>query len=116
MCNSDLMISDWSGVAIEYSVVFKKPVLFIDTFPKIKNKDYKQLEIEPLEKKIRNQIGKILSPNNLENIHECVYSLKKLNNEKSYDYDYVYKKNYYNPYESTQKCANEINNLYMSND
>ena len=39
MFESSIMISDWSGAAIEYAIVFKKPVLFIDTPQKIKIKN-----------------------------------------------------------------------------
>ena len=51
------MISDWSGVAIEYAFAFEKPVLFIDTPQKINNPDCYQIDIVPLEDKnqIRNR-------------------------------------------------------------
>ena len=57
------MISDWSGVAIEFALAFKKPVLFIDAPPKCKNPEYKKLNLVPIEISIRNKIGKILTTN-----------------------------------------------------
>ena len=56
----DCMISDWSGVAIEYAFAFEKPVLFIDTPQKINNPDRYQIDLVPLEDKIRSEIGEIL--------------------------------------------------------
>ena len=57
----DCMISDWSGVAIEYAFAFEKPVLFIDTPQKINNPECHQIGLVPLEEKIRSEIGEILS-------------------------------------------------------
>jgi YidC/Oxa1 family membrane protein insertase len=58
---SDCMISDWSGVAIEYAFAFEKPILYIDTPQKINNPEYDQTNLVPLEEKIRSQIGEVLS-------------------------------------------------------
>ena len=58
--SSDIMISDWSGVAIEYAFGLRKPVFFIDTKRKVNNPDYLELEIEPLELTIREKIGKVV--------------------------------------------------------
>ena len=58
---SDCMISDWSGVAIEYAFAFEKPILYVDTPQKINNPEYDQTNLVPLEEKIRSQIGEVLS-------------------------------------------------------
>jgi YidC/Oxa1 family membrane protein insertase len=57
----DCMISDWSGVAIEYAFVFEKPIFYIDTPQKINNPEHHQIGLVPLEEKIRLQIGEVLS-------------------------------------------------------
>ena len=54
---SDLMISDWSGVALEYAFAFKKPIIFCDIPRKINNPNYKKIGIIPLEILIRDKIG-----------------------------------------------------------
>lgn len=59
---ADMMICDWSGVALEYAFGTERPVLFIDLPRKIYNPEYEKLGIEPLEAKIRDQIGKQISP------------------------------------------------------
>ena len=51
----DCMISDWSGVAIEYAFAFEKPVLYVDTPQKINNPECYQIDLAPLEKKIREE-------------------------------------------------------------
>lgn len=65
LIESDLMICDWSGVAIEYAFAYQKPVVFIDTPKKINNPNYLELGIEPFEISIREQIGSIATIHNL---------------------------------------------------
>ena len=72
---SDCMISDWSGVAIEYAFALEKPVLYVDVPKKINNHDYNDLEIIPLEEKIRSQIGAIISPLELSNLSSEIENL-----------------------------------------
>lgn len=65
---ADLMISDWSGVALEYAFSRKRPVLFIDLPPKVNNPDYDRCPSEPLEVFIREVIGKIISPGDIQEL------------------------------------------------
>ena len=51
--DSDVMISDWSGVALEYMLALKKPVLFVDVPMKVNNAEYHRVAMEPLECSIR---------------------------------------------------------------
>ncbi len=61
--NSDVMISDWSGAALDYAFGLNKPVIFVDVPRKVNNPDYKELDIEPFEAQIREKIGTIVSSN-----------------------------------------------------
>ena len=58
---SDLMVSDWSGAALDFAFGLKKPVLFIDVPKKVNNPDYLKLGIVPFEIRIRDKIGKVVS-------------------------------------------------------
>lgn len=69
---SDIMISDWSGAALEYAFALNKPVIFCDVPKKVNNPNYQDIEIEPIEVLIRENIGIIwdgLSP--LGELVEC---------------------------------------------
>ena len=55
--NSDFMISDWSGAALEYSFGLSKPVIFIDLPKKINNPNYIDIDNIPLEVSLRYEIG-----------------------------------------------------------
>ena len=58
---SDFMISDWSGAALEYSFGLEKPVIFLDLPKKINNPIYKEIDIIPLEVSVREDIGIVTS-------------------------------------------------------
>lgn len=58
---SDFMISDWSGAALEYSFGLAKPVIFLDLPKKINNPIYKDIGVIPLEVSVREDIGVIVS-------------------------------------------------------
>ena len=72
---ADLLITDWSTVAYEYSFVTKKPTLFIDTPMKVLNKEYVKYKLKPVDITWRNMAGKSISPENLENIGKAVREL-----------------------------------------
>ena len=75
--NSDIVITDWSSTCFEFSYVTLKPCIFVDTPPKIYNKDYEEIGIEPLELTLRNIIGKRFEPNNFAGMSEAInYMLK----------------------------------------
>ena len=66
--NSICMISDWSGISIEYAFTFECSVIFIDVPKKILNPDVNNLSLEPIEISLRNKIGHVVSPENIEDI------------------------------------------------
>jgi YidC/Oxa1 family membrane protein insertase len=69
--SSDLLISDWSGIAYEYAFATLKPVLFINTPVKIMNPEYHKLGIEPLEITLREKVGRAIEIQDIKNIN-CV--------------------------------------------
>src|SRR6185503_13657784 len=58
--DSDLLISDWSAMAIEYALGLGKPVLFVDVPPRVRNPEWAQLGLEPMEMRIRRELGRVL--------------------------------------------------------
>jgi hypothetical protein len=74
---SHLMISDWSGAAMDYGLGLEKPVLFIDVPAKSRNNTWPELELEPFEMSVREQIGAILSPGQVEDAPDIIDGLLK---------------------------------------
>jgi len=80
--NSDVMISDWSGVAMEFAFGLERPVLFIDVPRKTNNPDYQAISTVPLEVSYREAVGQIISPDRLEEIPEALASLLEQDPER----------------------------------
>lgn len=57
---SDLVVTDWSTIAYEYSLTTMKPSLFINTPMKVVNPNYKQYPMQPLDITLRSRIGRAL--------------------------------------------------------
>jgi len=54
---SDMLITDWSSIAYEFSYCTKKPTIYINTPMKVMNSEYHKLGIEPLDITLRNKLG-----------------------------------------------------------
>ncbi len=72
---SDVLISDWSAMAIEYALGLEKPVVYIDLPRRVRNPDWQALGIEPLEVKFRSQSGAMVSPQQLDDVPQVIARL-----------------------------------------
>ncbi len=72
---ADLLVTDWSGTAYEYSFATGKPCLFINTPMKVMNPDYRDIDVVPFDLQVRDQIGITLEPDRAEQIPETAARL-----------------------------------------
>ena len=110
--NSLCMISDWSGISLEYAFTFERPVIFIDVPKKVLNPNSSDIVLEPIEISIRNKIGNIVSPNNLEEILVLIRGLDKNTQNISERIREIRAKTVYNIGESAKIGAGYIRQLY----
>ena len=75
LLRADVLISDWSGVILEYTFGTERPVLFMDVPRKIKNEQFEELGITPLEVSIRSEVGIILSLEEIDTIDKVIAKL-----------------------------------------
>jgi len=73
--NSLCMISDWSGISLEYAFALERPVLFVDVPKKINNTDFEKIHCKDIETNIRSDIGYVIPSNEIENVPEKINSL-----------------------------------------
>jgi len=73
---SEFLITDWSGISIEFAFITKRPILFINTPKKINNKLFNDISCEPIEIKIRQKIGLIIEENDLINSDDYLKQLR----------------------------------------
>ena len=80
--SSICMISDWSGISLEYAFTFERPVIFIDVQKKNLNPNFKKILIEPIEISIRYNVGHVIHPSKIKEIPNLITSSNKKNSEK----------------------------------
>lgn len=73
--SADVMVSDWSGAALEFAMGLERPVIFIDVPRKVQNPTYVELGIEPLESQIRSEVGVVLSLDHLHHIGQLALDM-----------------------------------------
>lgn len=78
---ADLLVTDWSSIAFEYSFSTLKPILFIDTPMKVVNPDYGELNTVPIDIELRNKVGVSLK---LDEIGQIKDAVDKLMNEQQF--------------------------------
>lgn len=79
---ADVVITDWSAIAYEFSFTTDKPSLFVDTEMKVVNKDYDKIKLKPFDITARNTIGKSVSKEQTKHIASVIDDL--LANQDSY--------------------------------
>lgn len=72
LVEADVLITDWSGVALEYALGTERPVISIDTPPKVHNPRYRELGIEPIESLLRREVGVVVQPNDVKGISTVI--------------------------------------------
>jgi len=74
---SDILICDWSAMAIEYALGLEKPVLYIDLPRRVRNPDWQAVGIEPIEASFRKLAGDIVPPQQLKQVPDKIAGLLK---------------------------------------
>ncbi|MCF6288051.1 MAG: CDP-glycerol glycerophosphotransferase family protein [Proteobacteria bacterium] len=107
--DSDIMICDWSGAALDYAFGLNKPVVFIDVPRKINNEDYELLQIEPYEVSIRKKIGTVVPVSEIGNIATHIQTTLEKYKDKQIENDI------FNLEKSAEKGAYYLNNILKKN-
>ncbi len=55
--SSDLLITDWSGIALEYCFATRRPALFVNTKIKCMNPHWEKIGLTPVEISLRDTVG-----------------------------------------------------------
>ena len=55
--SSDLLITDWSGIALEYCFATRRPALFVNTKMKCMNPNWERIGLTPTEITLRDTVG-----------------------------------------------------------
>jgi YidC/Oxa1 family membrane protein insertase len=107
--SSICMISDWSGISLEYAFTFERPPIFIDVPKKILNNNSDKIFLEPIENSIRHEVGHVILPTNIKEIPNIIESLK--NHEYTEKIKEIRSKTVYNIGKSSKIGAEYIQQL-----
>ena len=73
--SSDLLITDWSGIALEYCFATKRPAVFVNTKMKCMNPNWKKIDCTPTEIILRDKVGISVNKEDLVHCNETVKTL-----------------------------------------
>lgn len=73
--SSDVLITDWSGVATEFCFATKRPAVFVNTKMKCPNPNYTKIDLVPVEISLRNQIGVAIEKDEVNTLPQVLQTL-----------------------------------------
>jgi hypothetical protein len=101
------LVTDNSAISLEYSFNFHRPVFFIDYSDKIHNKNYLDIDLEPIENLFKKNIGFNLKLSEINLVEKNIKKFyKNINHYKNLDEEFLNENYFYNN-DSVQKT------LYM---
>ena len=106
--SSYALITDWSGIGYEYAFGCERPVIYVDVPKKAHNKEYEKIQLVPFETSIRDKVGEVVSPQNIETIPERIEFLYGTNNNFENKIQKIRNDSIFNIGESGKVTANEI--------
>ena len=106
--SSDVLITDWSGIAYEFSYSTGRPTLFINTKVKAPNPNWERIGITPLEISLRDQIGKSLNKDQLDQAAAVMAEMIENGPAWAERIAKVREKNIFNPGEAGRVAADYI--------
>ena len=93
---SELLITDNSTIALEFTLIFSRPILYVNYVDKIHNPDYKQINLTTLESRFKEKFGHKIKINDINNIGSYCKSIinkKKFTNEDVLEFKRKYLSN-----------------------
>ncbi len=93
---SDFLITDNSGIAIEYFAIFKRPVMYFDEYPKIHNESLSGIDLNCLEDHIKDTFGYKCKKKDITILDKKIIEMTTAFSQKKPLLDEYFKKNFYN--------------------
>lgn len=110
MMESDILVSDLSGIIFDYAFVYKKPVVSIDAPVITEGLEIEDMDISELwELNMRGKLGRLVSEQNIDNLAEVIDDVLK--NYSSSEIDKLIGENIYNFGYAGQVAAKQLAEL-----
>ncbi|MCH5142435.1 MAG: membrane protein insertase YidC [Clostridiales bacterium] len=106
--SSDILITDWSGITLEFCFATERPAIFVNTKFKALNSNWEKIGLTPVEQDIRNKLGKAVEKEEVLNINLVVEELFTKANEYKKNINEYYKNLIFNHDTAAKKGAEYI--------
>ena len=106
--SADVLFTDWSGVAAEYSFATRRPAVFVNTKMKVCNENWQKIGITPVEIDLRDKIGVAVNKEDLDGIAAVVDELIQNRDAYARKIDAYYEGFTYNHGTAAKKGADYI--------
>ncbi len=94
--DSDIMITDWSGISCEFCYATGRPALFVNTAMKVENPNWQKVDCVPVEISLRDRIGVAVDKQDLAEAHRIVERLIEQTEEYREKIDEAYREHFFN--------------------
>ncbi len=94
--DSELMITDWSGISCEFCYATGRPALFVNTAMKVENPNWERIDCVPVEISLRDRIGISQDKEQLVTVNETVEKLIREAPAYREAIDRAYREHYFN--------------------
>ena len=108
---SQFIITDNGGVGLEYSLIYRKPAMYINYVEKIHNSSHKELNIEPIENLFKKNFAYEINVDDIKNIPKIISKMDESFQLKIKNLDNFYEKyisNDKNPSKKAMQIISEI--------
>ena len=82
---SQILITDNGGMALEYTFITRKPVIYINYRDKIHNEQFKKVDLETIEDSFRKKFGLIIKTDQIKNLNDIID--QRIKDYKNFDQD-----------------------------
>ena len=97
MEKSKCLITDNSGIAIEYMIALKKPVLYLDELDKVHNSEFEDYaKLKTIDQTIKEKFGYLFDNSDFQQIEVIIKNSEDNFNKKIPDLEILIDKNYFN--------------------
>lgn len=106
--SSDLLITDWSGIAAEFSFATSQPSIFVNTKMKVLNPNWEKIGITPIEIDLRTKVGVAVNKEDLKDLNKTIKNMFKKRKEYKKQID-----SYFESFTFNHGCAGEKGAKYV---
>jgi len=93
---SEIIITDCSGIALEFLFMYKRPVIYMDQYQKIHNQNFTEMKIPAFEDLVKDEFGYIINSADIKTIDSKMFEAKKIFENKKNNINIFIDKNLYN--------------------